>query len=499
MRLLQLLFVCFAPILLLAQNAFIREYGRADFGNYVSANMYNIIEWNSQYHLFGGASYLTPSYSQPFSLLHTILDENGRIETTHIDSTNYENAYFQKTVVKNNFVFCVGKKWNDNTNSLDQRKFIQKKNKDGTVQWTKTFGDSSWSFWDNYTHQIYAQENNLIVLSTGNDGLSQTVDFSLLNENGELLSLKQYKTSQVYAYLDKPVASAQTNDGFLLIVEGSGGPIQAKFVHTLLKLDKQGNELWRKSLNDLPLPERESVDSLQQAHGVFKMENNHFGVVFQLYKMDSLNQFLTHSKIIITEFDEQGNYIKSNGFAEKINFDVQKTETNSTDDIYLFGNSSEAHVGKIDKDFNFLWSINFGTVNHNIYQDGAATSDGGMILTGTRFRYTPEPKGYNYYVVKTDCNGNVEWDSESCVISSEEEISIFGNPMKDKLLIQFPQMKEDVNLEFQLYNSIGQLVMNRQITGPIINEQVSQLSAGIYMFTVKADNGSFFNGKLMKE
>jgi hypothetical protein len=506
MRFLQLLIVFFAPIILLAQNAFIKEYGRTDFGNYTSANIYNIIELDSKFHVFGGASYLTPSFdAQPFSLLHSIIDDNGTILTTQIDSTSFENAYYLSSIFLNNSLYCVGKKWNDDIFNPDQRKFIQKLNKDGVVQWTKTFGDSSWSFWDNYTHQIYSHENNLIVLSTGNDGLSQTVDFTLLNENGELLSLKQNKTSQVYSYLDRPVASAQPNDGFLVIIEGSGGPPQVKNVHTLIKLDNQGNELWRKTLNNFPLPERENIDSIQQAYAVFNMENNHFGIVFQLYKMDSLNQYLTFSKMVVAEFSQVGDFIQSKKLPLSKDIDIRRSQVNNDGEIFLFGTyNDDANLFdvcglKLDKNLNFLWQKNYGSNQSEIFMDGTTTSDGGIILTGTRFRYSPEPKGYNYYIVKTDCNGNVEWDSEPCVIRNEEEISVFGNPLKDRVLIQFPQMKDDVNLQFRLYNSIGQLVLNRQITGPIINEQVTQLSAGIYLYTVKANNGSFFSGKLMKE
>jgi len=499
MRFLQFLLVCFAPIILLAQNAFIHEYGRTDFGNYVSAIPYGILEYKSNIHLFGITFYAPENSETANRFLHTKIKIDDNSASSIIDSTLYSNGYFRKAVIRNNFFYVAGVKWND-LPKREKKKFLSKIDENGNIIWSKSFGDTSHSIWDNFIQDIYSVENDFVVLSSGYDGVSSpNFEFTVLNENGEFKFKKLHKTHPNILYVNTPIESEQTTDGFLVIMEGIFGPPEAENLQTLLKLDKQGDELWRKSLNDIPLPERENIDSLQQAFSVFKMKNDHFGVVFQLFRMDSNNQFLEISKNVIVEFDAGGNYIQSKEILEKLNFDIKKTESNSDGDIYIFGNvSGETHVAKIDDEFNVLWSINYGTENHNIYSDGCTTSDAGMALTGTRFRWT-EPKGWNYYVVKTDCNGNVEWDSESCVNPSDEEISVFGNPMRDKLLIQFPQMKDDVNLEFRLYNSIGQLVMNRQITGPIIHEHVSQLSAGIYLFTVKADNGSFFNGKLMKE
>jgi hypothetical protein len=485
----------------LAQNAFIREYGREKFDNYTSAIPYSVLESNNQLHVLGTVFSDGNSTETILRFLHTKIDPKGNIIKSNIDTVLYQNGYYHDGVFVKDFLYSVGVKWNK-LPTREKKKIIQKIDKNGEIIWSKTFGDTSYNIYDNTIHKTYSDSNNFYVLSTGNDGISNTFDFSILDNEGVLTSIKQHKTSTAYPYLDRPLDSEQTSDGFLVLIEGSYGLPQAKYVYTLLKLDKQGNELWRKVMNDFPLPEREIVDSLQVASAVFKMQNDHFGVVFQLFRMDSLNQYLEISKTVLVEFDGEGNYIRSQGILEKTNFDIRKAESNTDGDIYIFGNTSGtvsgAFVAKVDENFDLVWSNFYGTETYNLYSNGCVTSDGGMAITGTRFRYS-FPAGRNYFVVKTDCMGNTEWSSESCIIPREEEMVIMGNPMVDNLLIQFPQFTADETLAFKLYNSMGQLVMQRQINGPIISEKVSDLSAGMYLFKVQASSGQVFNGKLLKE
>jgi len=48
------------------------------------------------------------------------------------------------------------------------------------------------------------------------------------------------------------------------------------------------------------------------------------------------------------------------------------------------------------------------------------------------------------------------------------------------------------NLDDELINAIGQVVRKRYFSGAIINENVEDLSQGMYLYTVKTSKGNVF-------
>ena len=69
-------------------------------------------------------------------------------------------------------------------------------------------------------------------------------------------------------------------------------------------------------------------------------------------------------------------------------------------DVYLF---------KTDKNGSLIWEKTFGSANAEFGSSVQATSDGGYIVVGTKFR-TVTGGGQDAYIIKTDANGSLSWE-----------------------------------------------------------------------------------------
>lgn len=178
-----------------------------------------------------------------------------------------------------------------------------------------------------------------------------------------------------------------------------------------------------------------------------------------------------------------------------------------TDDggIIIFGNYTDENnqvsvfATKLDQDFKVLWRKNFG------FQEGGGnnlkyakvTKDNGFVMLGSKLRYE-FPSGFDFFLVKTDCNGNLEWDNQSCVLPSEEDVVLIGNPVTDSWLMHFPHLQENETITFELVNAMGQVIRRGVSLGPILHENIGELSAGMYIYTLKTSNQTFYSGKIQK-
>src|SRR5699024_6917712 len=66
------------------------------------------------------------------------------------------------------------------------------------------------------------------------------------------------------------------------------------------------------------------------------------------------------------------------------------------------------------------------------YNDIIETSDGGLLITG-------RTKDFQVILTKTDCRGNLDWDSSACPIITDDNLKIYPNPFKDEITIVLPK------------------------------------------------------------
>lgn len=494
--------VCFLPTLLWGQNTFFKKYGRESYENYLSTDLRSILQQDQSLYLFGTVN--NGSATQKYHDVFIKINQNGKVLYVRVDSS-ISFVGTNTAIFKEDFFYTAGYKITSEP-TYTRMKIIRKVDLNGDVIWTKTFGDSSESLADNIPFQIHETNNNLVVFGTNFDGLTTTdTDFTLFNFEGSVINSKLYSVSQSIDYYDRPIGSVQIEDGFLLLLQGLNGPSETTYQpNVLLKLDNIGDEIWRLELNNFPLPEREEIDSMQTASGVFKMKNNHFGVAFDLFKLDETGQFLISNKKVLAEFDENGNYIRSKEFLKGLVFNAMKIQSNENGEFFIFGsytdpvNLADLFVVKLDENFNVLWYKNYGYDGVEFFSDAILTSDGGVIILGSKTRYS-YPAGRDFFLVKTDCEGNIEWDSQSCLIESDEELLVIENPIKETLVLQFPSLSDEDVLEFELVNSLGQIVREKISAGLILTENIANLSVGMYLYRVHVVGGKTYVGKVIKQ
>ena len=479
-----------------------KKYGREYYGNYLSSDVRSIVQLDNNFYLSG---FIQNESST--GIHHTIFSEInllGELVSFKIDSS-FSSIQLIVFTYSDNYFYAAGRS-RLNLISSSNTKVIRKMNLNGETIWTKSFGSENVNPLDNIIYKIYAKHDKIVVFGTSYDGVFGTnAVVSIFNSEGEEIVTHSYTVDQNNQYANLPISSIQTNDGFLFVLQSMHYPENEETPSFLLKINDLGQELWRKDLANFPLSEKEEGDTNQSVLSVFKMQNNHIGVAFELDKKIIPGNTFVPSKRILVEFDEYGNFIKSNEFySDELLRNLQFEFTNNNE-IIVFGNYTDEYnqlsvfASKLDQNFNVLWRKNFGFQEGggNRLTDAQVTKDNGFVMLGSKLR-NEFPFGFDYFIIKTDCNGNLEWDNQSCVVSSEEDVIVFGNPVQDEWLMHFPQLNADDVVEYELVNSIGQIVLKGVSQGPIFNETISNLSVGMYAFQLQFSGGKSFVGKVMK-
>jgi len=188
---------------------------------------------------------------------------------------------------------------------------------------------------------------------------------------------------------DMGYAVQQTSDGGYIIVGHSfsgGGPDV-----WLIKTDYYGNEEWNKKV------EGGYGRSVQQTSDGGYIITGYQGADLLLIKTGSTGNKEWSKTYGGSSWDE-GN-------------SVQQTKDGGyivTGYQWVYGSVQEVYLLKTDADGNKQWDKTFGGGNIDIGYSVQQTTDGGYIITGYTWSYGP---GYlNVWLIKTDGNGNKQWD-----------------------------------------------------------------------------------------
>ncbi|MES2629578.1 MAG: T9SS type A sorting domain-containing protein [Bacteroidota bacterium] len=77
-------------------------------------------------------------------------------------------------------------------------------------------------------------------------------------------------------------------------------------------------------------------------------------------------------------------------------------------------------------------------------------------------------------------------------------ISVFPNPVKDKLSITLTDFANGQNIRFAIYNVVGKMVKEEVIVGTSTSVDVSAFSTGIYFYKIHSNGKELSSGKLVK-
>ncbi len=153
--------------------------------------------------------------------------------------------------------------------------------------------------------------------------------------------------------------------------------------------------------------------------------------------------------------------------------------------------------GKVNINGITLWNRRFFGLNninppYNIY-NVISTNDGGFLLTGYYDGDT--------FLIKTDCNGNTEWDTGSCLLPTEEIVLIFPNPFNEFITFQIQNVNLDTDkVQLKITNILGQVLFNEEyLNQNIFTLNTTQLSQGVYLYSIIINNTVYKSGKIVKQ
>jgi len=273
--------------------------------------------------------------------------------------------------------------------------FLVKTDANGDTLWTRTYGGDDW---DIAKSVCQTSDGGYIVAGMTRSFGAGYYDAYLVktDASGDTLWTRAYGGSDYdYAYCVR-----QTIDGGY-IVSGETSSFAARGCDGwLLKLDANGDTLWTRTFDAVDRERFPSVEQTSDDGYILVGETGVWGGNVDLY---------------LVKTDAEGNtlWARTYGGGE---WETGNSVQQTTDGGYIVGGSAESFSGGWDSDLyllkadangDTLWARTYGGRDDEIGQSVQQTSDGGYIFAGYSNSFGEQD--WNFYVVKTDNNGDTLW------------------------------------------------------------------------------------------
>ncbi|REC74050.1 T9SS C-terminal target domain-containing protein [Chryseobacterium elymi] len=314
--------------------------------------------------------------------------------------------------------------------------WVVKMDASGTVQWQKSLGGSS----DDKGSSIKQTTDGgyIIVGSTSsldgdvteNKGMSDYWVIKL-DPSGNIQWQKTYGSSQE----DQGLSVAQTTDGGYVAAGTAGAPDEDVIGNHsndfwILKLNSLGNIQWQKSIGGSGY---EYLKTIQQT------TDNGYIITGWLGSNDG-DAIGGHGNddYWVIKLDSSGNiqWKKAlGGSGNDYSMDIKQTTdggyiavgtSNSTDgDVTGNHGDSDYWVVKMDSSGNMQWQKSFGTSNEDVAMSVQQTTDGGYAVAGYSNQYSGfNIHGTNYWIIKLNSTGTLLWEKTLGGSARDEPVSI---------------------------------------------------------------------------
>jgi len=249
-----------------------------------------------------------------------------------------------------------------------------------------------------------------------------------LTKDGGYIVLANINKSSPYPYIVKidslgyeqwsklyQLEGEQTNVFMGQIIETVSGNYLAVFESTILKIDKDGNIIWKR--NDINNTYNTIIETVDKDYIIAGRESN-FGLICKfssigeliweqklsqnddvwfssICQSDNNNYMLlgsSHHNLWITSINDDGE-INYNKNLEMLHSVFSETITKMADnDFYICGSNKEGVVAKIDVDANIIWSLIYKKPGfYNTYIKATAWSDHNcIVICGYNENYSEE-------------------------------------------------------------------------------------------------------------
>jgi hypothetical protein len=320
-------------------------------------------------------------------------NNKSKIETTSLDGgwiKHFEGASWGHTVIQTSdggYLVGGGTDYSGNSDAL-----LIKTDSEGIIEWETSFGNTFG--WDAFEGLVETPDGGFVASGTKNaKGFLAKVDM-----DGNHLWEKSYGES-IDGYC---IDVKQTSDnGFIL----TGIYYSEPRMGWLIKTDSDGHEIWSKTFGgDMP----------GTLHSVGITSDG--GFILSGWKTGMSWAIKT---------DKNGNIQWENNYDGVFNYGLQ-----TSDGEYIFIGSigkllnlRQIYLMRVNSEGNELWNKNFGTpFTSESSLCIEETNDGGFVVIGiylgigTTLNYIQNnhffPLWSKIWLLKTDSNGNVEWDNK---------------------------------------------------------------------------------------
>ena len=282
------------------------------------------------------------------------------------------------------------------------------------VQWEKTFGGSGWD----YGNSVQQTTDGGFIIAGGTEPFgagSRDVYLIKTDPNGNLQWQKTFGGSDS----DSGSSVQQTTDGGFIIAGGTRSFGAGGDDVYLIKTDPNGNLQWQKTFGGSYWDEGHSVQ--QTADG---------GYIIAGYYTYSFGEKF-YSDVYLIKTDPNGNLQWEKTF-DGSDWDEGHSVQQTADGGYIVagfyryffddGSYSDVYLIKTDPNGNLQWEKTFGGISYDKGYSVQQTTDCGFIITG--FTNSFGAGSSDVYLIKTNSDGNSVWQRTFGGIGYDEGHSV---------------------------------------------------------------------------
>ncbi len=116
---------------------------------------------------------------------------------------------------------------------------------------------------------------------------------------------------------------------------------------------------------------------------------------------------------------------------------------------------------------------------------------------------TPYEGGYGVYTARVMLdfdpdNNEVSWRIGNIAQQKQEtNIRVFPNPVNDVLFIEVKSEMDSYSATLEVYNAMGQMVLNKTLNNKMEFINLESLTTGLYIYSIRYENGHSEKGKFI--
>jgi hypothetical protein len=320
----------------------------------------------------------------------------------------------------------------------------------GSIEWEESYGGS---FGEQANSIQPTDDGGYVVV-----GLSASSDGDVSENNGNLdywvVKLDgsgniEWEENYGGSGEDEATSIQATDDGGYIVAgqsnsnDGDVSGNNGEWDYWVVKLDDSGSIEWEGSYGGSDWDKATSIQATDDGGYIVVGESNSSdGDVFENNGLDDIWVIKLDSS---GNIEWEGNY---GGSFDEIAHSIQTTG----DGGYIMAGSSSSNDGdvseklgnshywivKLDSSGNIGWEESYGGSNGNVAESIQATDDGGYIVAGQSNSNDGDVSGNNggfdYWVVKLDSSGNIEWEGSYGGSDWDRAYSIQATDMGDYIV-----------------------------------------------------------------